>query len=70
MSVKKDGETWLVDMYTNGRSGKRIRKRFDTKLEAARYEKHVLAQVSESKDWNPSKPDSRKLDAIDKAKCG
>ena len=66
MAVKKDGEKWLVDMYTNGRSGKRIRKRFDTKLEAARYEKHVLAQVSESKDWNPSKPDSRRLsDLID-----
>lgn len=61
MGIKKDGEKWLVDMYTNGRSGKRIRKRFDTKLEAARYEKHLLAQVSESKDWNPSKPDSRRL---------
>lgn len=61
MGIKKDGEKWLVDMYTNGRSGKRIRKRFDTKLEAARYEKHVLAQVSESKDWNPSKPDARRL---------
>jgi integrase len=61
MAVKKDGERWLVDMYTNGRSGKRVRKRFDTKLEAARFEKHVLGKVGESKDWNPSKPDSRRL---------
>lgn len=61
MSIKRDGEKWLVDVYANGRAGKRIRKRFDTKLEAARYEKHVLAQISQSKDWNPSKPDSRKL---------
>lgn len=61
MAVKKDREKWLVDMYTNGRTGKRIRKRFDTKLEAVRYEKHILAQVNQSKDWNPSKPDSRSL---------
>lgn len=61
MGIRKDGEKWLVDVYANGRAGKRIRKRFDTKLEAARYEKYVLANVSQSKDWNPSKPDSRKL---------
>lgn len=64
MSIKKDGEKWLVDVYANGRAGKRIRKRFDTKLEAARYEKYVLANVSQSKDWNPSKPDSRKLSEL------
>ena len=64
MSIKKDGEKWLVDVYANGRAGKRIRKRFDTNLEAARYEKYVLANVSQSKDWNPSKPDSRKLSEL------
>lgn len=64
MSIKKDGEKWLVDVYANGRAGKRIRKRFDTKLEAARYEKYVLANISQSKDWNPSKPDSRKLSEL------
>lgn len=64
MAIKKDGEKWLVDMYTNGRTGKRIRKRFDSKLEAARYEKHVLAQVGQSKDWNPSKPDLRSLSEL------
>jgi len=61
VGIKKDGEKWLVDMYTNGRTGKRIRKRFDSKLEAARYERHVLAQVSQSKDWNPSISDNRKI---------
>lgn len=64
MTVKKDGEKWLVDVYANGRAGKRIRKRFDTKLEAARYEKYVLANISQSKDWNPSKPDPRKLSEL------
>lgn len=64
MSIKKDGEKWLVDVYANGRAGKRIRKRVDTKLEAARYEKHILAQISQSKDWSPSKPDSRKLSEL------
>lgn len=64
MSIRKNGEKWLVDVYANGRAGKRIRKRFDTRLEAARYEKYVLANISQSKDWNPSKPDSRKLSEL------
>lgn len=64
MSIKKDGEKWLVDVYANGRAGKRIRKRFNTKLEAARFEKYVLANASQSKEWNPSKPDSRTLSEL------
>jgi integrase len=64
MSVKKDGDKWQVDLYTNGRSGKRIRKRFDTKLEAVRFEKYAIANINQSKDWNPSKPDSRKLSEL------
>lgn len=64
MGVKKEGDKWLVDLYTNGRSGKRIRKRFDSKLEAMRFEKYALANINQSKDWNPSKPDSRKLSEL------
>lgn len=48
-------------MYANGRAGKRIRKKFDTRIEAARFEKFALASISQEKDWNPSKPDARKI---------
>ncbi len=67
MSIKKDGEKWLVDVYANGRAGKRIRKRFDTKLEAARFEKYVLGNISQSKEWNATASDKRTLnDLIEK----
>jgi site-specific recombinase XerD len=64
MSIKREGEKWRVDVYANGRAGKRICKKFDTKLEAACYEKYLLANISQLKDWNPSKPDSRKLSEL------
>lgn len=63
MAIKKEGEKWLVDIYPNGRSGKRIRKRFDTRVEAARFEKFILNAAYTGKDWNPSK-DQRKLSDI------
>lgn len=61
MTIKKSGEKWLVDMYANGRAGKRIRKKFDTKIEAARFEKFALANISQNKEWNPSVSDNRTL---------
>lgn len=66
MAIKKNGLKWLVDVYPNGRGGKRVRKVFDTKLEAQRFEKYVLSKASSDKGWNPSKVDSRRLtDLID-----
>ena len=64
MSIKKDGEKWLVDMYASGRSGKRIRKKFDTKIEAARFEKFALASINQEKNWNPSRLDNRKISEL------
>ena len=61
MSIKKKGDSWLVDLYPNGRSGKRIRKSFGTRLEAQRFEKFLLSQSFEDKEWNPSKADRRTL---------
>lgn len=64
MTIKKSGEKWLVDLYPNGRSGKRIRKRFDTKIEAQRFERYVLSQAHEDKEWNPGKIDNRHLSEL------
>ena len=64
MTIKKDGEKWLVDLYPEGRGGKRVRKKFDTRAEAARFEKFVLSAVHQGKDWNTSKRDSRHLNEL------
>ncbi len=50
-----------MDIYPNGRSGKRIRKKFDTKLEALHFEKYVLNKSYQDKDWNASKKDNRTI---------
>ena len=64
MTVKKEDGKWKVDIWPWGRNGKRIRKLFDTKTEAVRFEKYVLSQAAQGKDWNPSKGDNRKLNDL------
>ena len=61
MTIKKDGDKWLVDLYPQGREGKRVRKKFETRIEAARFEKFVLAQAAEGKEWNGRRKDMRRL---------
>lgn len=46
---------WQVDIRRDGRGSKRIRKSFDTKAEAKRFELHLQTRKSEDKAWNPSK---------------
>ncbi|MBU71298.1 tyrosine-type recombinase/integrase [Spongiibacter sp.] len=64
MAIKKSGEKWLVDIYPDGRAGKRVRKRFDTKAEASRFEKLVLRRAHEGKPWNDSSGDKRRLSEL------
>lgn len=64
MAIKKDGTQWRIDIYPNGRNGKRIRKKFSTKLEAQRFEKYVLAKSSSEKEWSPSFKDQRTLNDL------
>lgn len=64
MSVNKDGNRWKVDLWPWGRNGKRVRKWLPTKAEALRFEKHVLAEAAQGKEWNPSRGDNRKLSQI------
>ena len=52
---------WQVDLRTDGRGSKRIRKSFDSKAEAKRFETYVLTKSAEGKEWNPSKADNRRL---------
>ncbi|MDE0552022.1 site-specific integrase, partial [Vibrio sp. VP6] len=54
MSIRKlkDGskKTWLCECYLNGRQGKRVRRRFATKGEAAAFERFVTREI-EDKPW-------------------
>lgn len=67
MSIRnlKDGskKPWLCECYPNGRRGKRVRKAFVTKGEAAAFEKFTMREV-EDKPWLGDKPDHRRLSAI------
>jgi site-specific recombinase XerD len=63
MTVKKDGDKWLVDVRPAGRSGKRYRRKFDKKAEALAYEKHILA-TSHDKEWLDKPKDKRQLSEL------
>ncbi len=64
MSVRKledeNKKPWLCECYPQGRSGKRIRKRFATKGEALAFEKFTMAEVDD-KPWLGEKKDLRTL---------
>lgn len=64
MSIRnlKDGskKPWFCECYLNGREGKRVRKRFATKGEAAAFERFVTREI-EDKPWEGDKPNHRRL---------
>lgn len=69
MSIRnlKDGskKPWLCECYPQGRGGKRIRKKFATKSEAAAFERFTMNEVDD-KPWLGDKPDHRRLlDMVD-----
>lgn len=51
---------WQVQVFPNGRNGKRIRRQFATKGEALSYEKYVKEQTQD-KPWLGEKADKRKV---------
>lgn len=67
MSIRnlKDGskKPWLCECYPHGRRGKRVRKAFATKGEAAAFEKFTMREV-EDKPWLGDKPDHRRLSDV------
>lgn len=65
MSVRKtQNGQWIADFYTvnrsNGKNGKRIRKKFTTKGEALAFENHKLQEV-DSSPWLGEAKDKRTL---------
>lgn len=65
MTIKKDGDKWIVDIRPAGRQGKRYRRKFDKKSEALAYEKHIVV-TEHNKEWLGLPKDNRPLsDLID-----
>ena len=60
MIKKLPSGRWQVDIQPGGRGQKRVRKSFDTKGEALRFERWVIARQEAGEDWNP-KQDKRTL---------
>lgn len=60
MSIKKQGDVYLVDVRPQGRDGKRYRRQFSTKYEASIFEKHILA-TTHNKSWLEKPADRRPL---------
>jgi len=64
MSIRKlPSGKYLVEIYPQGRTGKRVRKTFATQTEAKRFEQFSLNEV-EQKPWLPTKDDNRRLSEI------
>lgn len=64
MTIKKSGDKWRVDIWPDGRYGKRVQRTFRTKTEAQRFENLVRAEMHEGKEWNPSTDKRRLSDLI------
>lgn len=62
MIRKNDNGTYTVDI-SNGRT-KRHQKRFKTKPEAQRYERHFLNELDKNKGWQPKIKDNRSLSEL------
>jgi len=61
MTIRKQKSgKYLVELYPQGRDGKRVRKTFATQTEAKRFEQFQLKEV-EQKPWLPDKADNRRL---------
>lgn len=60
MSITKVDGGYRVDIRPSGRNGKRYRRTFETKTEAAKYEKYILSQ-HHNKEWLDSPIDKRPL---------
>lgn len=64
MSVTKVGDRWQADVRPGGRFGTRIRKRFNTRREAERFERFVRDQHESRKPWQPPEKDRRRLSEL------
>jgi len=64
MSIKQQVDGYyLVEMYPFGRAGRRIRKRFNTKAEALRFEEYIGVKAKDE-GWLEFTNDSQRLDDL------
>lgn len=62
--ITKDGRKWKVDLQPGGRKGRRIKKWFDSKAEAQRFEQLIISKHAAGLEWNRSRRDTRKLSEL------
>jgi site-specific recombinase XerD len=61
VSIKKVKGGWKVDIWPDGRYGKRVRKTLPTQAEAKRFEAQLLTKAAQGEDYTPKKKDRRRL---------
>ncbi|QJQ96258.1 MULTISPECIES: tyrosine-type recombinase/integrase [Halomonadaceae] len=61
MAIKKVKTGWQVDMWPQGREGKRLRKTFRTQAEARRFHDYVRGQAAMGEPYQAKKRDPRRL---------
>lgn len=66
MTLRKNPKTgkWLLNIQPGGRSGKRIKKTFDTQAAGIAWERMIRAKVQELPDWTPPKKEARRLSKL------
>ncbi|MDI3324739.1 tyrosine-type recombinase/integrase [Pontibacterium granulatum] len=63
MPRKTTDGRWLVDIRPYGANGPRIRRKFDRKAEATRFEAYEINKAKDS-PWEPQSKDTRKLSEL------
>lgn len=64
MTIKKQTNgKYIADFRPNGANDPRVRKTFETRAEAKRFEQYTLSQVVNN-DWQAEKVDHRRLDEL------
>ncbi|MCX2834487.1 phage integrase [Microbulbifer thermotolerans] len=64
MAIKKTASgRWQADCQPQGRGGKRVRRTFDTKAEAIRWERAQQAAADKG-EWEPPQKDKRRLSEL------
>ncbi|MDR5865269.1 phage integrase [Halomonas koreensis] len=61
MTIKKTKTGWMVDVWPEGRYGRRIRKVLKTKAEAKRFQDYVCGKAAAGEPYMPKKRDKRRL---------
>lgn len=64
MTIKKTPTGWRVDIWPEGRYGKRVRRTFKTQAEAKRFEAKTIAKAAAGEDYMPARRDRRRLSEL------